>query len=167
MKIAFYLVSALIFFVTTISAQSIPKELWGNWVVTRELPATTISCWGEKQASGLLGTKIEYSADMFRRKDIVTRHPVAQSKIITAKQFHAENSGQGANSSQVAFPQLGIKAKEAKQISIEHPPASITAATTEIPGDEVLNKDNDTIIFSICNVFFEAKRVVPPHAPNR
>jgi hypothetical protein len=45
------------------------------------------------------------------------------------------------------------------QISIEHPPASITGGTVEIPGDVALVKDQNTIIFSACNVYFEAKRV--------
>jgi hypothetical protein len=65
------------------------------------------------------------------------------------------------NGSQVSFRQLGISASETKQVSIEHPPAEITKATTEIPGDLLLLKNRNTIIFSVCNVYFEAKRLQP------
>jgi hypothetical protein len=46
-------------------------------------------------------------------------------------------------------------------VSIEHPPAEITRATTEIPGDLLLLKNRNTIVFSVCNVYFEAKRLRP------
>jgi Group II intron, maturase-specific domain len=39
------------------------------------------------------------------------------------------------------------------------PPAGITGATIEIPGDDVLVKTKDTIIVAACNVYFAAKRV--------
>jgi hypothetical protein len=140
-------------------AQNIPQQIWGKWLVNRQIPTTTISCWGEAEAKTLLGTEIEYSQEVFRWKDVITTHPIAESKMITAEQFHDDNSGMGSNSSQVTFRQLGIKQKEAMQISIEHPPASITGGTVEIPGDVALVKDQNTIIFSACNVYFEAKRV--------
>ena len=63
------------------------------------------------------------------------------------------------NGSQVSFHQLGIAAKSAREISIHHAPANISGATVEIPGDSVLVKDSDTIVFSVCNIYFEAKRV--------
>lgn len=136
--------------------QTIPEDIWGRWVVSREIPTKTISCWGEADAKKLLGTEIEYSGEVFRWKDVVTTHPVAETKMISAEQFHDNNSG---SSSQITFSQLGIKSKNAMQISIHHPPANLTGATIEIPGDEVLVKNKDTIIFSACNVYFEAKRI--------
>jgi hypothetical protein len=148
-------------------AQNIPEQIWGKWVVSRELPATTISCWGEAEAKSLLGTEIEYSREVFRWKDVVTSHPVAKTKMISAEQFHDDNSGRGSNSSQVTLRQLGIEEKEAIQISIQHPPASITGGTEEIPGDEVLVKDKNTIIFSACNVYFEARRVAKQSRPKK
>jgi hypothetical protein len=139
--------------------QIIPQDIWGKWVVSREIPTTSISCWGDTEARALLGTEIEYSPELFRWKDVVTSHPIAETKMISAEQFHDDNSGSGSNSSQITFSQLGIKAKEAMQISIRHPPAEITGATIEIPGDKVLVKSKDTIIFAVCNVYFEARRV--------
>jgi hypothetical protein len=143
----------------TTPAQTIPQQLWGKWVVTRQIPTTTISCWGSAEAKTLLGTEIEYSKDLFRWKNVVTEHAVAESAVVSAEQFHDDNSGQGSNSSQVTFRQLGIKANEATQILIHHPPAEITGGTIEIPGDEVLLESKNTIIFSACNVYFEAKRI--------
>jgi len=103
---------------------------------------------------------------MFRWKNFVTSHAVAEIRMISAEQFHDDNSGQGSNSSQITFNQLGIQAKQAMQVSIHHPPAKITGATIEIPGDEVLVKDKDTIVFSACNVYFEAKRVPTKPSPD-
>src|SRR5262249_27890669 len=114
--------------------------------------------WDKAKADSLLGTEIEYSAESFRWKDVVIDHPVAETKLITAKEFHDDNSGQGAKSSQVTFHRLGITAEQATQVSIEHPAADITGETIEIPGDSVLIKDQNTIIFSVCNVYFEARR---------
>jgi hypothetical protein len=150
----------------TTPAHMIPQQLWGKWVVTREIPTTTISCWGSAEAKTLLGTEIEYSKALFRWKNVVTEHPVAESTVVSAEQFYDDNSGQGSNSSQVAFRQLGIKASKATQILIHHPPAAITGNTIEIPGDEVLLESKNTIIFSACNVYFEAKRVSTALGPD-
>jgi hypothetical protein len=158
----FYLTIILATFATTAMAQAIPSELWGTWVVRRELPTSTISCWGETEARAIIGTEIEYGADSFRWKDKITRHPTADVSVLTAKQFHDENSGQGANSSQVSFDQLGIKGSTAKQVTINHPGATskLPGEPSEIPGDVVLLKSHNTIVSSVCNVYFEAKRVV-------
>jgi hypothetical protein len=138
--------------------QSIPAELWGKWEVASILATTTIACWDDSRAKALLGTEIEYSENQFRWKDVVTPRPTAVKEIVTARQFHDYNSGQGRDSSQVTFRQLGIDANEAAQISIEHRPADITGSTIEIPGDKVLQKDKNTIVFSVCGVYFEARR---------
>jgi len=141
------------------TAQSIPQELVGKWVVKRELPTRTISCWGEKEAKALIGTQIKYMADSFRWKQIVVMNPAVEMTVVSSEKFERENSSPSANGSQVSFRQLGIRATQAKQVSISHAPAEITGATTEIPGDIVLIKDRNAIIFSVCNVYFEAKRL--------
>ena len=157
-----YLMIIFLGLLSTTPEQTIPKELWGKWVVRREVHTTTISCWGEEEAKTLIGTEVEYSAESFRWHRIVTKNPTAEITTITAKQFHDENCGQGANSSQVTFRQLGIKAEKAIQVVIRHPAANITGATGEIPGDSVLIKDKNTIIFSVCNIYFEAERSTAP-----
>ena len=140
-------------------AQTIPKEIYGKWVVSRIIPTDTISCWGDKQAKTLLHTEIDYSPELFRWKDVVTKHPAATMKVVTAEQFHSENSGGAADSSQITFRQLGIRANKATEITIHHPPADITGGTVEIPGDDILGKDKNTIILSACHIYFEARRI--------
>ncbi len=160
MKRMLYLMVLFLGLAKTASAQTVPKELWGTCVLRREVPTTTISCWGDKEAKKLIGTEIEYSAQIFRWNKTVTKNPTAETITITAQRFHDENSGGSANSSQVTFPQLGIKEQKVVQIVIRHPIANITGATSEIPGDSILLKNKNTIIFSVCNVYFEAKRRV-------
>jgi hypothetical protein len=142
-------------------AQNIPQELVGKWIIQRELPTRTISCWGEKETKAIIGSEIEYTADSFRWKGVVIKRPTVEMHIVSAQQFERENSSPSVNGSQISFRQLGIKAREAKQVSIEHPPAEITKATTEIPGDLLLLKNSNTIVFSVCNVYFEARRIRP------
>jgi hypothetical protein len=139
-------------------SSTIPEELWGKWIIVRELNTRTISCWSEDQAKELIRTEIEYSGVGFRWKDISRSAESVEVKAVSADQFHEENSGKGANSSQVTFEQLAIKAARTKQITIGHPSGGLTA-TIEIPGDQVLIKGRDTIVFSVCNVYSEARRV--------
>lgn len=144
-----------------LAAQSVPQELVGRWVIQRELPTRTISCWGEKEAKAIIGTEIEYTADSFRWKDVIVKHPTITVAVVSANQFQRENSSPSVNGSQVSFRQLGIDAPKMKQVSINHAPAETTGATTEIPGDDVLLKNHNAIVFSVCNVYFEAKRPRP------
>jgi hypothetical protein len=146
---------------STAPAQTIPQALWGKWIVKRALPTRTISCWDEQKIKKLIGTELEYSSGLFRWGKVVTKNPSMKTTTITASQFHDEYSGGGANDSQVTFQQLEIKEAKIIQVEIKHPAASITGATIEIPGDRVLLKDQNTIVFSVCNVYFEAKRSLP------
>jgi len=139
--------------------QNIPQELVGKWLIQRELPTRTISCWGEKEAKAIIGSEIEYTADSFRWKRLVVKHPTVEVHVVSAEQFERDNSSPSVNGSQVSFRQLGINAPETKQVRIEHQPAEITKTTTEIPGDLLLLKNRNTIVFSVCNVYFEAKRL--------
>jgi len=158
-KASVRLSTAVLFAATACTAQTIPKEIWGQWTVRRELPTKAISCWGEPEAKRLIGSELEYSDKLFRWNTVITDHPIASIRTVTAEQFQSENSSPSVNGSQVSFHQLGIVAKQAEEISIHHESANITGATIEIPGDSVLVKDADTIIFSVCNVYFEAKRL--------
>jgi hypothetical protein len=140
------------------AGHGIPKQLWGKWVIHRQISTRTIACWGDKEARKLIGTEIEYKPDSFRWKNVVTDKPSATKKTVTAQEFQKENSGGGANDSQVSFKDLGILQPAADLILIQHPDAHITTATTEIPGDSVLVKSEKKIVFSVCNVYFEADR---------
>ena len=69
-------------------AQDIPVELRGKWTIKRELPTSTISCWGEQEAKEIIGTEIQYSADSFRWKDTNIAHLTVKVAIVSAGQFH-------------------------------------------------------------------------------
>lgn len=103
----------------------------------------------------LIGTEIEYSADTLRWKDLGVVNPEVEVKTVTADQFMADNSG---SQSYVDFKVLGIQANQAIEISLNHPNSKEWEGTSEIPGDNVLIKNPDTIVFSVCNVYFEAER---------
>lgn len=141
------------------SARDIPKELWGKWRVTRILPTETISCWSDNEAKPLLGTEIEYAAHLLRWQAVKASRLDAEIREVTAEQFETQNSSPSASGSQVNFRQLGIRMMKVRQILINHDDARITGATTEIPGDDVLIKGKNTIVFPVCNVYFEAKRI--------
>lgn len=149
----------LIWVACGVAAAQMPQELVGKWVIERELTAKTISCWGEADAKTIIGSEIEYTSDSFRWKRIIVKHPAVELRIVSAEQFERENSSPSVNGSQISFRQLGIPASHAEQVSISHPPADVTKATTEIPGDDVLLKSHNAIVFSVCNLYFEAKRL--------
>jgi len=136
----------------------IPIQLRGDWKVTRVIPTATITCWDDSQAKKLLDTTIHYYADGFLWNDHVVRNATVNVNTLSAKQFHREYSGGGAADSQVDFRQLGIRAPDAVVVTVEHDPANITGGSIEIPGDWVLLKNHDTLILSVCNVYFEARR---------
>ncbi len=140
------------------AAGAIPHELVGRWTVLRTLPTKTISCWGEAEAKTLIGTQIVYTADSLQWKDAVAKTPKVTRNVITARNFALNNSGGGANDSNVSFKQLGITAARATQITIEHPDATVAGSTSEIPGDSVLLRDATHIVFSVCNLYFLAER---------
>jgi hypothetical protein len=142
----------------TTSAQEIPAEIQGRWVVSRVIPTRTITCWGQKQAGALIGTEIDYTPEFLQWKDLVVRHPLVSVSEVTAEQFLDEYSGGGAADSQVDFKQLGIKAGSVKRIVLKHEPLRDMGGEFFVPGDEVLIKDSNVIIFSGCNVYFEAHR---------
>jgi hypothetical protein len=144
--------------IATASAQEIPAEIQGGWVVSRVIPTRTITCWSQKQADALIGTEIDYTPESLQWKDLVVRHPLVSVSEVTAEQFHDEYSGGGAADSQVDFKQLGIKTDSVKRIVLKHEALRDMGGEFFVPGDEVLIKGPNTIVFSGCNVYFEAHR---------
>ena len=137
----------------------VPHELLGKWIVVKQLNTRTISCWGEKEAKKILGTSIRYSPDSLSWETLHTKVESVKVKTVTAGDFRRENSSPSVNGSEIDFQQLGIKAARTTQFTIRHPDANIAGATVEFPGDDVLIKTPNVIVFSMCNVYFEAKRV--------
>ena len=82
---------------------------------------------------------------------------------MTAQLFHDENSGLGCNRSQGTLAGLGIRTDHLLESEISRPGSSIIGATSEIPTAAVLNTDKNMIIFSLCNIYFEARRHAAAH----
>jgi hypothetical protein len=143
---------------STAGAQEIPAEIQGRWVVSRIIPTRTITCWDQKQADRLIGTEIDYTPETLHWQDLIVNHPSIGVSEITAEQFHHEYSGGGAADSQVDFRQLGIKTASVRRIVLTHEELRDLGGEYVVPGDEVLIKNSNAIIFSACNVYFEARR---------
>lgn len=139
--------------------QAPPRELIGTWVVAHDIPIKADSCWGKEEARKLIGTEIQYSDKIFRWDKTVLENPLAETRSVTAEEFRDENSGAGPKGSQITLLLLGIHSDPVTEVSIRHKPAHVFLETTEIPGDDVVLKSPDTIVFAVCNVYFEAKRV--------
>jgi len=137
----------------------VPQDLWGKWKVVKEFNTRTISCWGNDQAKKILGTTIEYGPNEITWRTLHAKVDRAAVKAISAEEFSKDNSSTSVSGSQIDFNQLKITAQIVKQVTIHHADAEITGATAEFPGDEVLLKTRDNLVFSLCNLYFEARRL--------
>ncbi|MDQ6704365.1 MAG: molybdate ABC transporter substrate-binding protein [Acidobacteriota bacterium] len=144
----------------------IPLEIRGTWVIRKVLPTRTISCLGGKKSQALLGTELEYRPESFRWNTTTVRSLGSSVIRIDARQFAENNSGGGSDGSRVNLSQLGIVAPAVKQIVIRHPDMTIKNGPlkdrSEIPGDVLLVKGPDALVFQVCNVYFEADRKPKP-----
>ena len=140
----------------------VPDELRGEWIVRKELPPHTVSCWGEKEAHALLGTKIEYRTTTLRWQKITVKVLESATRTVSAQEWADDNDGHDEYS-HANLRQLGIKDSQVKQITIDYAdpyPGDTTKVTSELPGGgEILLKSRNQIVFSVCNVFFEADRI--------
>ncbi len=136
-------------------AQSIPAHLLGKWVVTRVLPAGGVSCWSGKEAKRLVGTEIEYTGSTVRWGNQEETYQLAGVSELTDDKFHQEFSGSGG---QVSLAQVGIRADRVTLVSFTHPEMWPIHGAYEIVGEDVLLKDQNSIIVVACGVFFEAHR---------
>lgn len=140
--------------------EPIPKTLLGNWHVSKILPTQTVGCWDEQQAKGLIGSKLSYQADGFNWNGTALKNEGATVSTVEAQEFVEDNSG---SSSYIDFPTLGISTPAVERVMIQHADTQIKGITDQgtdgVPGDNVLLKDANTLILSVCNVWFEAQRV--------
>ncbi len=140
--------------------EPIPKTLLGNWHVSKILPTQTVGCWDEKQAEGLIGGKLSYKANGFSWNGTELKNEGATLSTVEAQEFVEDNSG---SSSYIDFPMLGISTPAVERVMIQHADTQIKGITDQgadgVPGDNVLQKDANTLILSVCNVWFEVQRV--------
>lgn len=139
--------------------QPIPESIVGTWIVAREVPTKTVSCWSKEDSRKLIRTELQYSDKTFRWDKTTIENPVVEVRTVTAQEFHDENSGAGPHGAEITLPELGINSDSVTEIAIKHSPGHAFTETIEIPGDDVIVKDHATIVFSVCNVYFEAKRL--------
>jgi hypothetical protein len=140
-------------------SRKIPQELLGKWIIRKVLPTNMTSCLDGKQAQSLVGTEIEYRSDSFRWKTTNVQSSGCSTNMIGAQEFAQDISG---NASHIDFSQLGIAASAIKQITIDHPDVKIAElslnGSAAVPGESVLVEGPNTIIFAVCNTYFEARR---------
>jgi hypothetical protein len=107
-----------------------------------------------------VGTELEYGPDGFRWKNKRVKNLGATTSTVSAKEFAEDNSGGGAIDSKVSFAQLGLRTGTVQQISIRHPDVMLGEGdgAGEMPGETVLMTAPGRMIFSVCNVYFEASR---------
>lgn len=141
------------------SKQPMPETIAGTWIVSREIPTKTDSCWSKENTRKLIKTELQYSDKIFRWEKTTIENPLVEVRTVTAQEFHDENSGAGPHGVEISLPELGINNDSVTEIAIKHPPGHLFTETIEIPGDDVIVKDAGTIVFAVCNVYFEAKRV--------
>ena len=141
------------------SRRPMPEAIVGTWIVSREIPTKTDSCWDKQNAKKILRTELQYSDKVFRWDKTTVENPVVDVRTVTAQEFHDENSGAGPHGAEITLPELGINSDSVTEIAIKHSPGHLFTETIEIPGDDVVVKDASTIVFAVCNVYFEAKRV--------
>jgi uncharacterized protein YecT (DUF1311 family) len=137
----------------------IPQELLGKWIVRKVVVTDTVGCLDSKQAQALLGAEIEYRADSFRWKTTNVQSSGSSTNLIGAQEFAQGNSGSGSH---LDFNQLGIAASAVEQVTINHPNVKLAelsqSGSAAVPGESVLVEGPNTIIFDVCNTYFEARR---------
>lgn len=140
----------------------IPFQLWGSWTVTREIPTQTITCWDDKQAKTLIGTRIEYGPHSLRWGNINNINVTASESIFDAQSFWSAYSSPVSDGSQVDFAQLGISTPLIASLSLSGFTRSELSDDGAPPGSNVLMKSRSEMIFEVCNVYFEARKNQTP-----
>jgi uncharacterized protein YecT (DUF1311 family) len=137
----------------------IPQELLGKWIVRKVVVTDTVGCLDSKQTQALLGAEIEYRTDSFRWKTTNVQSSGSSTNLIGAQEFAQGNSGSGSH---LDFNQLGIAASAVEQVTINHPNVKLAelsqSGSAAVPGESVLVEGPNTIIFDVCNTYFEARR---------
>jgi hypothetical protein len=140
----------------------IPYKLWGTWTITREIPTRTITCWDDKQAKRLLGTKITYGPHAYQWNQISNNHISASVSLHDADSFWSAYSSPVSDGSQVDFGQLGISTPLIAHISLSGFTDKERSDDDAPPGSNVLLKSPRMIVIEVCSVYFEASKIDTP-----
>jgi hypothetical protein len=153
----------------------VPYQLWGTWIVTREIPTRTITCWDDKQSRALIGEHIDYGPHSLRWREINNQHVLASVSIFDAHSFWSTYSSPSSDGSQVDFAQLGLNAPLVSSVSLRGFQHEEQTDDDAPPGSNVLLKSPQQLIFEVCNVYFEATKsslhatgpIIPASHPRR
>jgi hypothetical protein len=138
----------------------VPTTLIGQWNITRELPTTAITCWDSREARYLLGKHFQIGPGL-----LIWGHTQVPIQNVRETTFDDESflraySGSGGS---VRFRYLGVTSPTAKVVEIRHPDIKWKDPGGqdhyEIPGEWALLKAPNTIVVSVCNVYYEARRL--------
>jgi hypothetical protein len=138
----------------------VPTTLIGRWSITRELPTPAITCWDSREARHLLGKHFQIESGILMWGQ--TQVPIQSVRETTFddESFLRAYSGSGGS---VRFQYLGVTSPTAQVIEIHHPDIKWKDPSGqdhyEIPGDWALLKAPNTIVVSVCNVYYEARRL--------
>ena len=137
------------------SAEPLPARLAGTWRIVRVLPTSNTACWGNREATPLVGSTLTYAPRAMKWRGGQVRLAGISTRTLTDEQFRKENAGQEGTAT---FAQLGIRSRSVLEVDMQHEDMDITGATTEVPGDSVLLAGPNRIVVSACGVYFEATR---------
>jgi hypothetical protein len=138
----------------------VPAALIGQWSITRELPTTAITCWDSREARYLWGKHFQIEPQFMVWGQTQVRIQSVRETTFDDESFLRAYSGSGGS---VRFGYLGVTSPTAQVVEIQHPDIKWKDPRGqdhyEIPGDWALLKGPNTIVVSVCNVYYEAKRV--------
>ncbi len=150
---------ALALSAAALNAESMPARLVGYWTIKRILPTSNVSCWDQKQAEALLGTRIEYRRGSMRWSDKEIPILTVITRSVTANEFIQEGGHPPPT-----FKELGIRTPSITEIDLQHDDADVTGASTEVPGDTILIAGPNRIVVTACGVYYEAVRAASAKA---
>jgi TonB family protein len=145
------------------NSTTVPEDLQGTWVVKRYIPLYTgVGCFGEEEINSLVGTVIEYKANSIHWNDRTLPVSRVESANLSAEQFVHSQEPTGSYGGVVTFRDFGIQADAVHKITIEHPEVDLGWGDTSFPGDNGLLKTPTTLLYTVCNVWFEVEKQSAP-----
>ncbi len=128
-----------------------PKELGGCWQTTKALQTSNVRSLTPVEANTFLGRKLLFSPALARSGGTSLQSPQYYVRKVAAADF--------ADAFGIAFRDIGILEKSAVEIDIYREKNQLT----EFPGNLVLIKNSQSILWNWRGVFFEASRCPTPN----
>ena len=123
-----------------------PKELAGCWQTTRALQTSNPQSLSPAEARAFLGRKLRFTPSLARSGDAVLKAPQYYVRQVKASDF--------ADAFTITLKDIGISGDSAVEVDIYREKNQLT----EFPGNLVLLKNKQSILWNWRGVFFEAKR---------